>query len=93
MEHNTKSFMKHKIGLAISTTSGAGLSRATNNLKKNLFLWGIHGVLRFSQTIYEKNWEDINLKTRIKINKKIIKLSNKVLEIYSNSPPRDRIRV
>lgn len=91
MERNAKSFMKHKIGLAISTTSGAGLCRTTSNLKKNLFLWGIHDVLRLSQTIYEKNWEDVNLKTRIKINKKIIKLSNKVLEIYLNSPMKNTV--
>ncbi|WP_158078757.1 NAD(P)H-dependent oxidoreductase [Clostridium puniceum] len=85
IEYNTKSIMNNKIGLVISTTSGAGLSYITNNLKKNLIFWGIHNVFRFSKTLYEMNWEDVDLKTKFKINKKIFKLSNKILNIYLNS--------
>lgn len=91
MERNTKSFMKTKIGLVISAASGAGLFHATSNLKKNLFFWGIHDVFRFSQPLYERNWDDVNLKTKIKINKRIFKLSNKILEIYLNSPIKNTV--
>lgn len=86
IKRNTKSFMKSKIGLVISTTSGAGLSHTTNHLKKNLFFWGMHNVFIFSKTLYERNWEEVNIKTKMKINKKIFKLSNKIMEIYLNSP-------
>lgn len=85
IEHNTKSFMKSKIGLAVSTTSGAGLSHTTSHLKKNLFFWGMHNVFIFSKTLYEPNWEDVHIKTKMKINKKIFKLSNKIMAIYLNS--------
>ena len=85
IEYNTKSFMNNKIGLVMSTTAGAGLSYITNNLKKNLIFWGIHNVFRFSKTLYEMNWEDVNLKTKLKINKKIFSLSNKILKIYIKS--------
>lgn len=85
IEYNTRSFMNTKIGLVISTTSGAGLFHTTNNLKKNLIFWGMHNVFRFGRTLYEMNWEDVNLKTKIKITKKIFKLSNKILSIYINS--------
>jgi len=85
IEYNTKSFMNNKIGLVISTTAGAGLSYITNNLKKNLIFWGINNVFRFSKTLYEMNWEDVNLKTKLKINKKIFKLSIKILNLYIKS--------
>jgi NADPH-dependent FMN reductase. len=85
IEYNTKSFMHTKIGLVMSTTAGAGLPTTISNLKKNLFFWGIHNVFRFSKTIYEMNWEDVDLKTKIKINKTIFKLSNKILNKYANS--------
>lgn len=85
IEHDTKSFMNNKIGLVISTTAGPGLFYITNKLKKNLIFWGIHNVFRFSKTLYEMNWEDVNLKTKLKINKKIFRLSNKILKIYIKS--------
>lgn len=84
IECNTKSFMNTKIGLVMSTTAGAGLSYTTNNLKKNLVFWGIHNIFRFSRTIYETNWEDVDMKTKLKINKRIFKLSNKILDKYSS---------
>ena len=85
IEYNRKSFMHTKIGLIMSTTASAGLPTTINNLKKNLFFGGIHNVFRFSKTIYEMNWEDVDLKTKIKINKTIFKLSNKILNEYANS--------
>jgi len=85
IKYNTKSLMNNKIGLVISTTAGAGLSYITNNLKKMLLFWGINNVFIFSKTLYEMNWEDVNLKTKLKINKKIFKLSGKILNIYINS--------
>ena len=91
IEYNTQSFMNTKIGLVMSTTSGAGLSHTTNNLKKNLFFWGIHNVFRFSKTLYEIDWEDVSLRTKIKINKRIFKLSNKILDIYLNSSTKNTV--
>lgn len=85
IEYHTKSYMNNKIGLAISTTPGPGLSYIINNLKKNLVFWGIYNVFSFSKTLYEINWEDVNLKTKLKITKKIFKLSNKILNVYINS--------
>lgn len=85
IKYDTKSFMTNKIGLVISTTAGSGLFYITNKLKKNLIFWGIHNVFRFTETLYEMNWEDVNLKTKLKINKKIFRLSNKILKLYIKS--------
>lgn len=84
IEYNTKSYMNTRIGLVMSTTAGAGLSYTSNNLKKNLILWGIRTIFKFSMTIYETNWEYVDIKTKLKINKRIFKLSNKILGKYSS---------
>ncbi|WP_160689487.1 NAD(P)H-dependent oxidoreductase [Clostridium sp. C2-6-12] len=82
-EYNRKTFMNAKIGLVMSTAAGAGLPHTVNNLKKNLFFLGINNIFRFGETIYEMNWEDIDLKTKLRINKRIFKLSNKILNKYA----------
>ena len=87
MQNDTNSLMSNKIGLVMSTASGAGLFNTTKTLKKNLNFWGINNIFKFSKTLYEMNWEDVNLKTKKQINKKIFKLSNKILTLYSNSHP------
>lgn len=85
LNYNSKSFLNTKLGLVISTTAGAGLSYTTNSLKKNLIFLGIQNVFSFSSTLYEMNWEEVSLKTKIKITKKIFKVSNKILNLYINS--------
>lgn len=79
------SLMHNKIGLAISTTPGAGLSYITKTLKKNLTLLGINNTFTFSKTLYEINWKNINLRTKKQIHKKFLKLSYKILTLYNNS--------
>ena len=82
IENNTSSFMNNKIGLVMSTAAGAGLFHTTKILKRNLNFLGINNIFKFSKTFYEINWEYVTLKTKLKINKKIFKLSNKILDLY-----------
>lgn len=80
--NNTSSFMKNKIGLVISTATGAGLFHSTKTLKRNLNFLGIHNICEFSKTFYELNWNYVTFKKKLKINKKIFKLSNKIINLY-----------
>jgi multimeric flavodoxin WrbA len=86
MANKTDLSIKNKIGLVISTTSGAGLFYANKVLKRNLNLWGIKNILEFSETIYEIDWKHISEKTMKNISKKIYKLSNKILITCYNPP-------
>lgn len=86
-QNNIRSSMNSKMGLVISTATGAGLSYNTNKLRRNLILLGITNVFKFSKTIYEMDWEHVPLKTKIHIHGKISKISNKILKIYINSSP------
>lgn len=84
MVNNQNSLMHDKIGLALSITAGAGLFHVTKILKKNLILWGINNTFKFSEVLYEINWDDLSLKTKKQIHKKVFKLSYKILDLYSN---------
>ena len=84
-QNKVHSLMHNKIGLVMSTTAGAGLFNTIRTLKRNLNFWGVNNTFKFSRTLYEMNWEDIDLKTRMKITKQIFKLSYKILSLYSNS--------
>ena len=79
--------MNDKIGLAMCTAAGAGLFHATRNLKKTLNSWGINNTFKFYESFYEMSIEYLTSKTRRQIDKKILKLSSKVLNLYSNLHP------
>lgn len=87
MHNETNSSMRNKIGLIMSTAAGAGLFYTTTILKRNLHFLGIQNILNFSQTLYEVDWKYLNLKTKKRINKKILKLSNKVSDLYNSLRP------
>ena len=82
IDNNSSSFMKNKIGLVISTSAGAGLFHSTEIMKKSLNFLGITNICKFSKTFYEKNWDYVTSKTKLKINKKVFKLSNKIIALY-----------
>lgn len=83
IKNNTNSFMSNKIGLVMSTTAGAGLFQSTRTLKKGLNSLGVNNIFIFSETLYEMNWDYVNLKTKKQINEKISKLSNKISDLYA----------
>ena len=85
IENNKISFMDNKIGLVMSTATGAGLFNTIKTMKRNLNFWGINNIFKFSKIFYEMNWEYVSLKTKLQVNKKISKLSNKILHLYVNS--------
>jgi len=84
IRNHTSYFMDTKIGLVISTASGAGLFNTTRTLKRNLKFWGINNIFVFSKTFYEINWDYVTLKTRMQLNKQTFKISNKILHMYIN---------
>lgn len=87
IQDKSNSFMSKKIGLVMSTAAGAGLFYTTETLKKNLAFWGIKNIFKFSSTIYEINWDHVNLTTKKKMQKKIFTLSCEILNLYTNSSP------
>lgn len=73
-----------KIGIVMCTTAGAGLYYSTKILKRNLKLLGIKKIFKFSKSIYELNWVDINIRNKQKINKQLSKLAYKITNLHNN---------
>lgn len=84
-KYTFNSKMSDKVGIAISTTSGAGLYNTLRTLQKNLRSLGIKKILRFSKTLYELDWLDVNFKNKRKLNNQISKLAYKVIKLANNS--------
>lgn len=75
----------NKIGLIISTASGAGLFHITRLIKKNLTFLGIPNIFNFSQNIFEGQWEYVDLKTKKQIAQKLINLSYKIIRLHNKA--------
>lgn len=82
-EFNSK--MADKVGIVISTTSGAGLNNTLRTLQKSLKLLGIKKILRFSKTLYELDWLDINFRNKRKLNNKTSKLAYRATKLTTNT--------
>ena len=87
IRNKTNHSMNNKIGLVMSTTTGAGLFHTTRTLKRNLKFLGINNIFKFSEILYEINLKNLTLKRKLHLNKKIFKLSYKILNLYINSYP------
>ncbi|OOM16470.1 NAD(P)H-dependent oxidoreductase [Clostridium saccharobutylicum] len=82
-EFNSK--MGDKVGIVISTASGAGLNNTLRTLQKSLKLLGIKKILRFSKTLYELDWLDINFRNKIKLSNKTSKLAYRATKLTTNT--------
>ena len=87
LENKSESIMRNKIGLIMSTSLGAGLPHAIHKLKRIMISCGASNTFTFSKTFYEMNWQDVTLKSKMHITKKLFKLSNKIISIYIRSHP------
>lgn len=84
--------MADKVGIVISTTPGAGLNNTLRTLQKSLKSLGIKKILRFSKTLYELDWLDINFRNKRKLSNKTSKLAYRATKLTtSTSFKRDYI--
>ena len=70
--------MQSKIAVTISTTAGAGAGAATKQIAKQLFWWGIPKIYRINVAVAASRWDDVKPKTKLKIEKKALKIAGKI---------------
>lgn len=88
MPHRPSEAMFHKVGLVVSTAAGAG-TRATNKTMKKTFTYcGISKIYSFGANVAAMSFEDINIKKKNKIEKKLDKLANKIKKAVKVSNKR-----
>jgi hypothetical protein len=70
-----------KIGIALSTTAGAGAKRVTKSVAKQMFWWGVPKVFKMPFAVNALRWSDVSDKTR----KNILKSVNSVVDQIKRS--------
>lgn len=69
--HRPRKEMFMKIGIAVSTTAGAGAKRVTNSIAKQMFWWGIPKIFKMPFAVSAMSWNDISEKNMKRIMKSL----------------------
>lgn len=73
MSHRPHPSMKNKIGVAISTTAGAGAAKVTKSIAQQMFWWGVAKTYRLPFTVAARNWLAVKNDKKAKIAKHVNK--------------------
>lgn len=76
--HRPHPSMRNKIGLAVSTTAGAGAGRVTKDIARQFFWWGIPKTYRLGVAVAALSWQEVSEKNKAKIGKKAEKLAGSI---------------
>ena len=88
MSHRPEGEMFTKIGVAVSTSAGAGDKNVTKSIRRQLFWWGIPKVHTLNFKVNASSWEDVSDKVRVKIDKKIDETAFRIKEESKSLKPK-----
>lgn len=92
LSHRPKQAMFNKVGIVISTASGAGASKVTKVLAQQMFWLGIPKVFQYSKSVNAANWETVPSKIKKSIAQDSSKLSMKVKARVGKVSPDFRLK-
>ena len=78
ISHRPKEAMFSKVGVVISTATGAGSKKVTKSLSQQLFWLGVPKVFRYNKNVNASNWEDVPDKIKESIEKDTSILAKKI---------------
>ncbi|HHY13210.1 MAG TPA: NAD(P)H-dependent oxidoreductase [Thermoanaerobacterales bacterium] len=78
ISHRPKEAMFRKMGVVISTATGAGSKKVTKSLSQQLFWLGVPKVFRYNKNVNASNWEDVPDKIKESIEKDTSILAKKI---------------
>jgi len=70
MPHRPRKEMFSKIGIVVSTAAGAGATRVTKSIAKQLFWWGVPKIYRIHFNVNASCFEDISEEIKKRITEK-----------------------
>lgn len=92
LPHRPKQAMFHKVGIVISTASGAGSKKVTRALEQQMFWIGIPKVFQYSKNVNASNWKMVPQKIKNSIEKDISKLSIKAEKKVGKANPNFKLK-
>lgn len=87
LSHRPKEAMFKKLGIVVSTASGAGANKVVKSLSNQLFWLGVPKVIHYSKNVNASNWDEVPKKIKKSIEKDISKLSKKLEAKVARSSP------
>ena len=85
MVHRPKAAMFSKRAVIVSTAAGSSAKHAMKDVEDSLFNLGIPSISKFGLPVHAMNWDGINDKTKLKIEKATTRLAKK---LSTSSKPR-----
>jgi multimeric flavodoxin WrbA len=92
LSHRPKQAMFNKVGIVVSTASGAGSNKVTKALIQQMFGLGISKGFQYSKSVNASSWETVPDKIKEIIAKDTSKFSIKVKAKVGNVSPNFRLK-
>lgn len=92
MVHRPEERMFKKQGVCISTAAGAGMKSTNKDMADSLFFWGVAKTYNYGLAVRATSWNEINEKTKNKIERKTTILANKIRKNYGKVRPSLKTR-
>ncbi|MCI1945628.1 flavodoxin family protein [Clostridium luticellarii] len=93
MVHRPNKTMFSKMALVISTAAGGGMKSTIKDIVDSLTFWGTGKIFTYGKAVAAVNWQGVNEKKKIKINRDVTKLSAKILHRYGRVKPSLKVKI
>ena len=81
MTHRPREWMFRKKAAVICTAAGGGNRQAIKGVTKSLLFWGVPYIKSYGINVQAMNWADVKENTKIKIEKDMVKLAQKLTHV------------
>lgn len=92
MPHRPYPTMKHKIGIAISTTAGAGAKKTTKFIESQMSWWSVGKIYQLPVTVAAMNWNQVSAKRKAIIDKKTSHIAKAIQNKIGHIKPGIKLR-
>ncbi len=92
ISHRPHPSMKQKVGVAISTTAGAGSNKTTKLIASQMFWWSIGKIYRLPVTSAAMSWNEMSEQRKARAELKAIKLANAIEKKLGHVKPGIKAR-
>lgn len=87
ISHRPYPSMKQKIGVAISTTAGAGAKKTTKMIASQLFWWSVGKTYELPVTVAAMKWDQVSAERKSKADRDTSKLAKDILSNVGHVKP------
>lgn len=78
ISHRPHPSMKHKIGVAISTTAGTGAKKTTKMIASQMFWWSVGKTYQLPITVAAMSWDQMSAAKKEKAEKKTLQITKSI---------------